>query len=719
MKRNLLFIVLALSAVACDKTPEEKGYPEPEANVPYLLEGTVATEGFAWKTGSAVGLYSAMDEIKIINKECRIVGWANTAPVIDEETGENINDYTPSEYEGKPVARFNTPALDLVAGENKFMVYSPYNADLVYSRGTIYGLDIDDRQVQAAPNVAADCFALGMVTGIPGVDEAFKFELNPVTAVAQVTISSDELAGYAPKRVSIYDDNNTPMAGGFNLNPETLEITPTGQPLNRVSVTVTNPGKLSDVKQQNIYMNILPVDFTGKEIWVIVELQKEDGSTLTIPAKKSGLVFKAGQTTRIDLKDLSVSMNAAGEWYAATETRYLPGPGVAYGEANTYLIQCKNGSTYNGAAYIPDPDIPDEIKIDIRARGNFYNATDPRGATFEWATTMNGTVYTCRTTGYESSAVDPTGYEFSYDGNYTVTVKNVSAYAGSPILLMKKDGRILWAWTFWNIAADGTSMKSVPTAGYELAPMDIGQATTQFDKWIANKSGANPDVVYRTTNLYQWGRYMPVFWTSYWTITGGHDGANAVTNEQCLAVLSTPLSYDEAMANPVGIIYSPEDNTDQANWCSEDVTKFWGSVTGNGEKEGIKSIYDPCPKGWRVPDLTVFSAIAESCPSNGVGYSYLDTAGYPGIKIGDNNFICAGYLNGKTSANGRVANMGGANTGNVSGSSHGMLWCNVAGATQGQSLYFRTSPSKTAPVVSTRNKSCSAPVRCMVDKDNR
>ena len=298
MKRNYLSIFLALSAIAaCEKVPVEPGtvYPEPESNVSYLLEGTVATEGFAWKTSSAVGLYSAMDEIKIINKECRIVGWANTAPVIDEETGENTNAYTPSEYEGKAVARFTTPALDLVAGENKFMVYSPYNPDLVYSRGIIYGLNIDDRQVQAAPNVAADCFALGMVTGIPGVDETFKFELNPVTAVAQVSISSTEFAGYAPKRVSIYDDNNTPMAGGFNLNPETMEIVPTGEPLNRVSVTVTNTSLLSEVKTQNIYMNILPVDMSGKEIWVIVELQNEEGLTITVPTKKSGLVFKAAR----------------------------------------------------------------------------------------------------------------------------------------------------------------------------------------------------------------------------------------------------------------------------------------------------------------------------------------------------------------------------------------------------------------------------------------
>ena len=292
-------------------------------------------------------------------------------------------------------------------------------------------------------------------------------------------------------------------------------------------------------------------------------------------------------------------------------------------------------------------------------------------------------------------------------------------FCGSCGAVMKKDGKILWAWTFWNVAADGTSIKPVTTAGYDFAPMDIGQATTQFDTWVANKNGANPDVVYRTTNLYQWGRYMPNFWTSYWTVTGGHDGANAVTNEQCLAILTNPLSYTDAMANPVGMILAVTDATDQANWCSDDVKDFWGSTTGDREKEGIKSIYDPCPKGWRVADTKALSAIVDACPAVGSGYSYIDTAGYPGIRIGDNSFICAGYINGKTSDNGRLANMGGANTGNTSGASHGLLWSNVCGAVQGQAFYFRPSSGKVAPKINSYNKSISAPVRCQVDRDNR
>ena len=220
-----------------------------------------------------------MDAVRIINKECKIVGWADTTPIYDED-GNNTNDYTPSEYEGKAVARFNTPALDLVQGQNKFMVYSPYNNNLTYTGGTIYGLSVGDNQQQTAPNVAADCFAIGYATGTPGVDEAFSFELNPVTAIAQVKIGSSEFVGYSPKKVSIYDDSGTTIAGGFNINVETNEIQQAGEGLKSVAVEVINPVALASGQTQNIYLNILPVDFSNKDVWVIVELADAAGDEL-------------------------------------------------------------------------------------------------------------------------------------------------------------------------------------------------------------------------------------------------------------------------------------------------------------------------------------------------------------------------------------------------------------------------------------------------------
>ncbi len=717
MKRYLLILAVAVfAAAACEEKPiEPEGpvYPVPEAGTAYLLEGTIKTEGFSWKTNSVVGLYSAMDELKIINKECKIVGWANTDPVIDPETGENTNIYTPSEYEGKATGRFNTPQLDLVQGENKFMVYSPYNPDLSFVKGIIYGLNIGDKQVQSAPNVAADCFSFGNATGIPGVDEAFTFELNPVTAIAQVNITSSTLGKFAPKKVTIYDDSGSAMAGGFNIDINTMEITPVGTPLDRVSVEVTSPVVLAANASQNIYLNILPADYAGKELWIVVELVDEAGATLTIPIKKADLKFEAGKVTKIDLAGLSTEMNAAGSWYNATETRLLPGNGVAYGDANTYFIQCKNGSTYNGATYTPNANIPDEVTIDYRARGNFYNAVAPEGVTFEFVMLNATTPYTARTAGYEASKVVLNAESFTINHNEaqkTVTVKNVSAFAGSPILVMKKDGKALWSWSFWNVAADGTSIDPVTVGNYQFAPMDIGQPTTDLTTWSANKSGSNPDLPFRMTHFYQWGRPTPIFWTSYWS------------SGNCPQVVG-PVTFADAIANPGNLVVNQgaADKDNWTEWCSDLGADYWG--TNDQKKEGAKTIYDPCPKGWRIASVPALTTLVDSKASA----VFNETKGQVSAKIGDLTLIIHGHQTAKIHTDGgRPSNMGLGNAGTAAQNKEALLWSNVSGETQGLGIHYTTSSysateemGKQDMRMASFNHTHAAAIRCIVDKDNR
>lgn len=724
MKKYLFLTAAVLAMISCQKDEIKKidEYPVPEAGTPYVLEGTVSTEGFTWKTSSVVGLYSAQSNLRILNKECRIVGWANTTPVIDEETGENTNIYTPSEYEGKPVARFNTPALDLVQGENRFMVYSPYNPDLAFAGGLIMGLSVGDRQVQNAPNIASDCFSVGYMTAIPGVDEVFKFELNPVTALAKVHVTSREFAGYAPKRVTIYDDSQTPIAGDFDIDVNTMTISPiAGSELSRVSVEVVNPVALSSVEEQNIYLNILAADFSSKEIWVIIELEDtENGGKVTIPTKKTGLKFEAGKTTVIELADLSLKDNVAGDWYCPEDARYLAGEGVAYGEANTYFIQYKGG-TYAGASLAPDPSIPDVVEIDYRARGNFAKAEEakPENVTFEWATLQSGALYTSRTAGYEASGVVIED-KFTIDhrpAEHKVIVTNTGAFAGAPILLMKDaSGKVLWAWTFWNIAADGTTLDPVTVGDYRFAPMDIGQPTIKMDTWIANKSGSNPDPIFRMTHYYQWGRPIPMFWTTYWSI----DVIGDESHKGNIPAVVGPVPFREALENPHALIAYPGDVTSLPDWCTETYKDLWGEV--NTKKEGVKSIYDPCPKGWRVASYPAIEAVAALAS----GAQFNDTpAGAVHAKVGDLILVTQGRQTakdptGKTQY--RPENIGMGSTANASTAKEGFIWSNIAGDNQGQGLWNTTNShnqEKKALRIAGFDRKTAAAVRCIVDESNR
>ena len=724
-------MLCAVNCVPDDNIDDGENYPTPEPGVSYILKGTVDTDGFTWMSNDVLGLYSDTTAVKAQNLRCPIDGFTN---ILLNDNGDTLS-YTPSPFEGKGVARFSTPAMDLIKGKNRFMVYHPWSKDLVFTAGVIYGLEIAAEQTQPAANVAGSCFSYSSMECIPGKDSVFSFSLKPISALLKVNISSRELAGYNLTKVSIYDqDGKAELGGGFNVNVKTGDIK-TLKTYSTISTSILNPSVLMPGVPQAAYLNAIPGDFTGKDIWIVIEMSSDKG-TVTLPIKRNDLKFEAGKTTEISLSDLKAS-DCSVPWYCPVENRLLTGPGYAYGEANTFFIQCKNGSTYNGAAYQANPDYPESVTIDYRPRGDFSKVQDPAGCHFEWArlgamsdNDYNGAgkVYVSRTAGYESSNVDPTAFEFVQDeSNYTVTVRNNGAFAGAPILLMVKDNKILWAFAFWNIAADGTKVEGVPVNGTDirLANIDLGVSSSQYDTWIQNKKGTNPDPAFRTTYFYQWGRPIPTFWEAFWTIRWKGQEGNTPG-------IVGPLTMPKALANPVGQIFAEQLETDMPNWLEteegSEIGDLWGNCHPDSTHVGTKSIFDPCPKGWRVADCAAWVAIGETCSEDGAGFTYEDTAGKVGAYInaaGGNLFLTQGYSNGKTASNGRIATMGGAENGTKGGCKYGLLWSNWIGSPEkvqpGTLAYGSSDRGSTTPYpkMGRHNRSVSAAVRCQIDTDNR
>ena len=375
-------------------------------------------------------------------------------------------------------------------------------------------------------------------------------------------------------------------------------------------------------------------------------------------------------------------------------------------------------------------------------RGDRQTAVIPDGVSFGWATKSYGITQTAagaylpRYSDYSASGADPSGYTFSVDEeNYTVTVTNVSAHAGSPILLMMKDGKILWGWTFWNIAADGTelSVESIGSSAYQLANMDLGQPTTNYEQWCANLAGSNPDPIWRMTFKYQWGRYLPTFWNSYWSLC-----INGTAFNGNVPAIQGPVSLAEALEHPYGLIVpeaSAENNT-ITDWLSSADGSLWGNLSPDKNNIGQKTIYDPCPKGWRVPDFYNLQSRRYS-----ETWTKVTTAGYYGWKgsasmtwgkVSGSFFPASGSIYnkiGKLSASeARIATGGGNNTGISAG---GGWWTNFTP----QNDYFPAALGKLSTgndpganpgwfdsgtnATSQPTKAHALAVRCMPDNDDR
>ncbi len=573
------------------------------------------------------------------------------------------------------------------AAETEMIFFVPLPEGTAF---TAEGFSISLKKAGAEMAAATFPFETGYTVGRAKILRGLEIgaESNEPVSV-EVKMNTETLKEYAPTKVVMYND-----ADGIKA---ATAVTAVPESVNRFQAKAN----------QSVKFTVLPSDYNMEDFWVVVELKRtgSDNHLLYIPTKHSNVEFKSGGNVVVDLSGLSAEMNDA-PWFAAGEARLLPATGVAYGEANTYFIQCKNGSTYTGATYTENANIPDEVTIDYRARGNFLNAEIPEGVTFDWFKLSNGTLYTARTAGWESSGVVIKD-KFTIVHNEaakTVTVKNTGAYAGAPILVMKKGEKILWAWSFWNVAADGTSIEPVTVGDYKFAPMEIGQPTTDGAKWIANKNGTKPDPIYRFTHLYQFGRYAPIFWTSYWSLDGIFGSAGN------LPAIASQVTFEESLANPVGFIVNQTVSKEDAKWCSDDHRDLWGPNMTT--KEGNKTIYDPCPKGWRIPSVPALNAIVAQ------GKSFDITAnGYRYMKSGDLVFPIAGYVQAKIASSNRPTNYSNGEAGN---GTLGTVWGNVIG-NQAQRLYWQHFEDETKQVfkVSTMNASNATPVRCIVDTENR
>lgn len=702
MKTKLILAAAVLTAL-CACTDELAGIKGTRCT----LEGSLDVQGFTWLSSSKVGIYSMEGSPRVANAECRIVGWGYPG---------TVKDWKPSEYEGKETAVFDTPAIQTGEGVREYLVYAPYDKNMIYLPGerTICDFNINHNQTQTRPDAAEVFPSLCTASGDLSSGKPLEFRLKPVASVVRIDISSKEYEGYSIPRVSLSDDSkHFGISGTSDVSVDDMSFT-RAQEFNYIHCDIAKPEPLVEGKTQSFFFNIYPDDYSSMKFSITITLTKGK-TTVALPIKKAGCVCETGKVSVIEVIDLKTSDNSVGPWYCPFESRSLAGEGYAYGEANTYLIQSKS-AIYNGGTLDPDPEIPEEVVIDYRLRGNYAAAEAPENVSFEWATVNGSTLWTPKTD--DKFIADK--YSFSVDAaNYKVTVRNEGSTSGAPILLMKnKDGKILWGWAFWNIAPDGTRLAPVNIAGYDMAPIEIGLPTTDIAGYVSKTGSAH---ISRTAYYYQWGRYLPTFWHSFLSVNwiGSAEGQESITGTGNVRGLNGPFkTLKEALSQPAGVIthVGSEDMTD---WLVEGVSGLWGGIPANEMAAGTKSVYDPCPKGWRVPDNAVMIAIASAAAAES---RYDTTSGHIGMFVGDAFFNYYGYFIYSRLDTPSSRFTGGGIAGSTSAGYPAYYWSNYLPSESSSSAntlrYYVKIEGKT-PAVAGFSKTMGIPVRCMKDEDER
>ena len=295
-------------------------------------------------------------------------------------------------------------------------------------------------------------------------------------------------------------------------------------------------------------------------------------------------------------------------------------------------------------------------------------------------------------------------------------------------------------------SADGTTLEGVDVGnGTKLANMLIGQHTTQFAAWGSNLQKGQttayaPGFAYVV--CYQWGRYVPsLVWTHWWSIDdhitpeAPAEGGTRTNGNASVIRTSQPVSLRFAMEHPVGLL-TPADldgavkdgkkySTEFNNWSSDTYGDLWGNCGESNNKTdyvGTKSIYDPCPKGWRVADAATFAYMEANgsfvvCDNADTNYKAA-----PGMVYNNTlHLLNAGYSRGVFTSDFRLATEGGGAThDNKNGCTVANTWSNLVPGPSAAQPYMLIQDNKVPKhALATGGRSKSVPVRCQVDTENR
>lgn len=314
---------------------------------------------------------------------------------------------------------------------------------------------------------------------------------------------------------------------------------------------------LGDVVPQDnkisAYVLALPSELINKSF--DIELTPAEGNFVYVAHamalgnwNKGKLKTYSVDATRVEL-GTNLSVNASGE----TAT------------ANSYIISA--GGTYNFLANVKGNGI-DPIEDDDET------AAIESAASVEvlWET-VNTTTKPEVGTIIKSAKIYHNRVVFSTPDNFT---------EGNALISVKDaGGNILWSWHIW--ATDAPQAQ-------EYKDKDGNPVTP---KMMDRNLGALSSTVGEATSnilthgfFYQWGRPFPIM--GYEKTTNIDDWtANAIETSET----NGTLAYSRQ--NPARMIYASAYNTVSGNW-------YWGSAPLFWDTDE-KTMYDPCPIGWRVP----------------------------------------------------------------------------------------------------------------------
>lgn len=644
MKKILFIAIAALLACQCVREMREdaglasgrksivfEGYGSSDSKITLggLEDGAYK---LLWSRGDAIGIFS-IDRKETANKNIR-------ASLYESSENENKGIFIPedriieipSEIEGgdpvQVVEKLSYPENE----DEKFLVYYPYSgsASLDQQEGgqaqTIHS-SISHLQKQATlgdGKIGENGFCTAIATVKAGSDKA-TFTLEHRMAYIRFKAKPSQLPGYQLHSVQLCDTTHKAVlsgnfvyeATGDTLSLDTLKV----KRYSDAKISAISHDWNSDPQESELILTVLPGDYSESDMLVIVTFINEAGESETIPMKfNKRCVFPASTLTTVDLGNIGPEQNVV-PWFETHEVRGLVDY-YAYGSENTYLAE-----HHKRPADDPNARPKSHVVIDVKPRGDFSRVKEPKYYALVSPSEMgctsiksNARKLLCLTADGKDIKIQavPT---YTVKEDYTIEVWVMDTTAGTGtwgvVGIYDEDYNLLWSYLIvtW-------------LQGHPVNDITYGPGMTVMDRWLGQELGNAfcasigtfvPNYASDSTRknsgvlpFFQWGRKDAFPWSN-------SDGCEGIYKA---VVANDATIIESGIKNPTthfGYSSGAASYDSHGDWHNEGVRHdLWGGVNNTSgewcdpDAVGHKTIFDPCPAGYRIPDAKVLKYVGDN-----------------------------------------------------------------------------------------------------------
>ena len=695
-----LLLMAFLSSCCNGQKLDPRDYTKPKpGSIVMDLSANLAGQGdYIWSSNSLIGVF------------CQEIGASNKRFGVAAMSAGEAN------------GLFNTDLKWEKEIEHNIYVYSPYNEN---NSSTTISATLPPSQSQYSESNAhlqTNDILYGAVRSVK-IDEPVSLTLSSALAFMECRITSASLwRGWSVKSVTISNDKQIAMAGAYTLDLTDGKISPaasTGS--NSAGVRISNARAIGDGVFY-AFIAALPAALKGIECNVELTVEKANESDKALSGKytfASDLIRST--TTYLDLGidnyqvagvisntiDLSVTKGTSNSYIASLPGQEYCFPATIMGNgATTPATAGYSVTTAIAPGIIPTTLAPMSAKLLWQTSpGLISNVTLKNGSVF--FTTNSSTPLT--------------------EGNAVIAVYSGANYTGD----------ILWSWHIWvtsaNIEGNAQNYKMYTT--YENDPT-IPKVVMMDRNLGASKTGLWATAMNDGQGLkYAWGRKDPFPGPNNTAINGlnyidtydalGNVVPNYMAGGNQTAATSASFSADIAW-RPVSIqatvadaIKYPMNFVQNAqSWNADKIDDLWGDpYSANPAQTGSKSIYDPCPPGWRVPHRYAFTGFTTT-GANATDKTTWNVVNATTVVIGtQGGYEC--YYDGTNSvaypSTGFINNTSNANLQRVAGAGTSTVYNWLSSPTNATAFEGQTSMFDSGNIYVTRGfrRSYGTSVRCM------